>query len=435
MKKLKLILCMICILLVGGTAMKHIFHRTFTAGDPPLTNPYKGFVCWGENLNDDPRIAFAYVPVYWGDLEPVEGEYDFESIEEQYHFEQWKQRGVSLILRVIMDEPSKEKHMDIPEWLYERSGGTYYSNAYGKGLSPDYRNRELMQAHHKLIAALYDRYGNNSQLAFIQLGSLGHWGEWHTSISTPFPAQSITDRYVQDYLDYFPSEKLLLRRPYAIGNRNHMGLYNDSFGNETHETWLSWISDGYISDQNQEALQGMPDFWKYAPSGGEFATDHPMEWYFTEDQFQATLSLLKQSHTSFLGPNMPVHLQNSNVDALLSQMGYCYTLQSSTIIKSLFSSSASITLKMENTGIAPMYARTDLILVCKDADGNIILTEKTTSNMTQYLPGPFTLHLTLHDLPSNTASIWFGIANPLSGNAAVTFANEEIMTDHLIRIG
>ena len=82
-----------------------------------------------------------------------------------------------------------------------------------------------------------------------------------------------------------------------------------------------------------------------------------------------------------------------------------------------------------------MYARTDLILVCKDADGNIILTEKTTSNMTQYLPGPFTLHLTLHDLPSNTASIWFGIANPLSGNAAVTFANEEIMTDHLIRIG
>lgn len=82
-----------------------------------------------------------------------------------------------------------------------------------------------------------------------------------------------------------------------------------------------------------------------------------------------------------------------------------------------------------------MYANTDLILVCKDADGNIIHTEKTISDMTQYIPCAFTLHLVLHDLPVNTASIWFGIADPLSGNAAVTFANTEIMTDHLIQIG
>lgn len=431
----KLMILIFCILVMGGISMKHISYRTFTAGEPPVINPYRGFVCWGENLNDDPRIAFAYVPVYWRDLEPVEGKYDFEKLEEQYHFEQWKQRGVSLILRVILDEPKEEKHMDIPEWLYERAGGTYYSNAYGKGFSPDYRNTELMQAHHQLIEAIFNRYGDDRQLAFIQLGSLGHWGEWHTSVSTLFPAQSITDHYVQDYLDYFPGEKLLLRRPYAIGNRNHMGLYNDSFGNDTHETWLSWISDGYISDQNQQQLDGMPDFWKYAPSGGEFATDHPIEWYFTEEQFPTTLTLLKQSHTSFLGPNMPINLHDRNVDALLSQMGYCYTLHSSTIVKSLFSSSASITLKMENTGIAPMYANTDLILLCKDADGNIIHTEKTISDMTQYIPGEFTLHLALHDLPVNTASIWFGIADPLSGNAAVTFANTEIMTDHLIQIG
>ena len=34
--------------------MTHLSCRTFTADDPPVTNPYKGFVCWGENLSDDP---------------------------------------------------------------------------------------------------------------------------------------------------------------------------------------------------------------------------------------------------------------------------------------------------------------------------------------------------------------------------------------------
>ena len=74
----KLMILIFCILVMGGISMKHISYRTFTAGEPPVINPYRGFVCWGENLNDDPRIAFAYVPVYWRDLEPVVGKYDFE---------------------------------------------------------------------------------------------------------------------------------------------------------------------------------------------------------------------------------------------------------------------------------------------------------------------------------------------------------------------
>lgn len=53
--KNRMLLCFVlCILTLGGTAMTHISRRTFSAGDPPVTNPYKGFVCWGENLSDDP---------------------------------------------------------------------------------------------------------------------------------------------------------------------------------------------------------------------------------------------------------------------------------------------------------------------------------------------------------------------------------------------
>lgn len=81
-----------------------------------------------------------------------------------------------------------------------------------------------------------------------------------------------------------------------------------------------------------------------------------------------------------------------------------------------------------------MYAQTDLILACKDAEGSIIHTKRIPADLRQYLPGSFTLHLQIHDLPSNTVSIWLGIADPLTGNAAVTFANTEMMIDHMIRI-
>lgn len=53
--KNRMLLCFVlCILTLGGTAMTHLSCRTFSADDPPVTNPYKGFVCWGENLSDDP---------------------------------------------------------------------------------------------------------------------------------------------------------------------------------------------------------------------------------------------------------------------------------------------------------------------------------------------------------------------------------------------
>ena len=69
---------------------------------------------------------------------------------------------------------------------------------------------------------------------------------------------------------------------------------------------------------------------------------------------------------------------------------------------------------MANIGIATMYAQTDLILACKDAEGSIIHTNRIAADLRQYLLGSFTLHLQIHDLPSNTASIWFGIADPLT---------------------
>ena len=55
-------------------------------GEKPVNNPYKGFVAWGENYREDDNVAFAYVPVYWSEIEKEEGVYDFESLENRNYF-------------------------------------------------------------------------------------------------------------------------------------------------------------------------------------------------------------------------------------------------------------------------------------------------------------------------------------------------------------
>lgn len=457
MKSKKMITVLIMALIVGLLAFgycvyfqrKNTWVSEFETGEKPITNPMKGFAAWGENYRDDPWVSFAYIPIYWSLLEPEEGVYDFEELETRCFLEKWKNDGVRLIFRVIADSPSGERHMDIPGWLYEKMNGAgkWYDSSYGKGFSPDYENEVFREAHTRLVQALSERYGEDDGLAFIQLGSLGHWGEWHVNTEAGirrFPKQAVTDDYVRDYLDCFPASRLLLRRPYEIGKTEGMGLYNDSFGNAgSHELWLSWISDGYISDQNGEKLSGMPGFWKKAPSGGEFATDQETSWYFSEEQFPETINLLEKSHTTFLGPNVPKYGEydkntEANVEKFLQEMGYSLGIRKCKITRGVFDRKLCADMIWENTGTAPFYEDWDIYLAAHDAQGEEVWSGRYDSSISSWGPGihVFTADLDgTEKLPKGDYTLWAGIVDPLIKKTGVALQMKTDHEDSLYRIG
>lgn len=416
------------------------------AGDKPVTNPMKGLVAWGENYRRDPYLGFAYVPVYWDELEPRQGEYDFAALEERCHFAQWRADGVRLILRLVTDTPTGERHMDIPQWLYDAMGGagTWYDGDYGQGFSPDYTNETFRQAHQALIAALGQRYADGPQVAFVELGSLGHWGEWHVDTNAgiePFPTQAITDGYVQDYLAAFSPEQLLLRRPYTIGRDRGLGLYNDSFGlPDSHGEWLSWIADGYTSDQNGEWLPAMPDFWRRAPSGGEFSPRQEDGWYFTAEQFPTTLDLLQQSHTTFLGPNAPAYgeltgTEGDNLRTLLAEMGYTLGVRRCTVWRTAFSRRMQAELTWENTGLAPLYADWSMALELRDKAGQTVWSGRAKVPFSDWSAGLHTVQVALPgDLPGGTYSLWVGIVDPLTDAPGVALQMRTVSDGALYRV-
>lgn len=152
-----------------------------------------------ETVSED--VSLLYMDITWAELEPKEGEYNWESIEKENQLSRWKKEGKHIILRFVCDVPGKEKHMDIPEWLYEKTGhtGTWYDVEFGKGFAPDYNNEQMIYYHAQAVKTLGEHLGGDGLISYIELGSLGHWGEWHVNYSAGIqrlPKEDVREQYV-----------------------------------------------------------------------------------------------------------------------------------------------------------------------------------------------------------------------------------------------
>ena len=426
-----------------------VHEETFSLeiGPKPETNPLKGWAPWSTEEGGDFPSKLAFVLVSWRELEPEKGEYAFEQVEKENNMDQLRAQGVRFILRVVCDYPGEDLHLNIPDWLYEETqgNGTWYDSEYGKGYSPDYEDPVFLEAHGTLMEAMGERYNQDPYLAYLQLGSLGHWGEWHVDEGVgiaPLPAEKVTDQYILQYVQAFPEKKLLLRRPYALGAEAEMGLYNDSFGQEeSHEEWLDWIEEGYRSSENGEQLDGMPEFWKKAPSGGEFASGREI-WEYGLEAYDSTMDLLRKSHTSFIGPRgfggqrleeseleeEEQKLVKERIQQMSREMGYCFALSGGKIRQTLFKPELEVTLWGENLGIAPIYENWPLVLKLVDEDGQVVWEEQTDGQITSWLPGGWQVAKSLsgsENLPKGTYRLLVGIEDPITGEPGIQFANEK----------
>lgn len=409
----------------------------------PIVNPLKGWAPWIDDTLPEYPVSMMFVLWTWSEIEPQEGEYCFAQLEEKYHMTELREQGIRFIIRIVCDYPGRETHMDIPRWLYEKTyeDGDWYNISYGKGYAPNYSNPVFIQEHGELIQALGDYYASDKQVAYIELGSLGHWGEWHVKYSsgiTEFPKSAVSDRYVQQYLSVFPSEKLLLRRPFDIGKEYMLGLYNDSFGQvKSHEEWLGWIAEGYVSEQTKEWLSGMPDFWEMAPSGGEFASIDDDAFYFS-DGYESTMELLRQSHTTFIGPHCGANRKDpefsEQILTMNREMGYCFQIKGASLIKRFWNFPMLLTIHLDNIGIAPIYENWMMVLRILDDKQNVIYEEEKDVSLNKILPGEHTIRITLPklDLPAGTYDIEIGFIDHLTNRPGIALANKPCRTDELV---
>lgn len=380
------------IALVTGFGMTKTTLYNYEPEDKILHNPYIGFAPMAKYEGTVGDNTLVYVELTWRDFEPEEGKYDFDSIWRDNNLKRWKKEGKKVVFRFVCDSPDDEKHMDIPDWLYKKTkDGSFYDISYGKGYAPHYENKKMIAAHAKAIKALGEEFGKDDFFCYIELGSLGHWGEWHVKYDDGierFPTEETARAYVEPYVEAFPNAKLLMRRPFSFVKDYSMGVYNDMTGakKDTKE-WLNWIEKGGVYDEpkSKYALKSEKNIWNHAPVGGEFTSS--MSWdTMLRKNLSQTVEYISKSHMSFIGP----HTLRANVEALNYKeaarkisdcLGYRYAVKE---VKTSVNSQIgylAINVTLSNNGTAPIYFERIPYLYLYNEDGKEIEKKKLDINL------------------------------------------------------
>lgn len=400
-------------------------------------NPLMGYVpsAWYNEVSED--ISLLYMDITWAELEPEEGVYNWASIDEENQISRWRKEGKHLVLRFVCDIPSDEEHMDIPEWLYEKSGkaGKWYDGEYGKGFAPDYNSPTIISCHKKAVRAIGEHFGQDGLISYVELGSLGHWGEWHVNYSEGIqriPREAVRDKYILPWTEAFPDAMILMRRPFASAEKYGFGLYNDMTGQpEATQSWLGWINNGGEYDQTGEknVIVPMNDFWKTAPSGGEFTSSLSME-EMLDTNLSGTVEMLREAHTTFLGPKIPDENYVDGYKEVLKNMGYRLWISMAELKNTAKGSRLKLT--WENSGVAPMYKECPMYVYIEDESGKLVEKSRISIKISSLLPGEKATTLTaleterLNSLLEKGYRLSVGIEDPMTELPCVRFAMETL---------
>ena len=425
-----------------------------------LDNPYAGWAPSSRGGGYKQPFSLVTANISWRDLEPGKGKMDWAAIEKKYDIDKWTDSGKRVILRVVMDIPGDDpQHMDIPDWLYKElkaeegyaNAKHWYATDSGSGYSPNYESVILIREHARMIRALAARYDRDPRIAFIQIGSLGHFGEFHSSLTDdPFPDVSVTDQYVRPYIDAFRSKQLGMRKPFPIAASNGLGLFNDMFGeSDSTKTWLEWTRQGwsgihdYIGpNDDPDRLQSqsrMPEFWKKAYSGGEFSSNRPAAAHVEDGVILEAAEEIRQSHTSWIGATALAVLgegdgltlsEQANADYLLRLMGYRFvpeTVNHAGTVKA--GQTLPVDMTWSNKGVAPFYYPWQVELALADAEGGLLPSTRSAVNadIRQWLPGKrkVTAVMKVPDqLPAGKYKLLVAIIDPDSGKPGIQLGIE-----------
>lgn len=400
-------------------------------------NPLMGYApsAWYNEVSED--ISLLYMDITWAELEPEEGVYNWASIDEENQISRWRKEGKHLVFRFVCDIPGEEAHMDIPEWLYEKSGkaGKWYDGEYGKGFAPDYNNPTIISCHEQAVKALGEHFGQDGLISYVELGSLGHWGEWHVNYSEGIqriPREAVREKYILPWTEAFPDARILMRRPFASAEKYGFGLYNDMTGQpEATQSWFDWINNGGKYDQTGEknVIVPMKDFWKTAPSGGEFTSSLSME-EMLDTNLSGTVEMIREAHTTFLGPKIPDENYVDGYKEVLKNMGYRLWISMAELKNT--AKGSRLKLIWENSGVAPMYKEWPVYVYIEDESGKLVEKSRISIKISSLLPGEKEVTLTaleterLNSLLEKGYRLSVGIEDPMTEFPCVRFAMEAL---------
>ncbi|NMC37970.1 MAG: DUF4832 domain-containing protein [Bacteroidales bacterium] len=409
-----------------------------------LQIPGVGWQTFFRTAQDDPSIAglpfksgCAYMRWTWGDLEPAEGQYAFDMIDEW--LERCRQANQALAFRVMLSWPGHEG--TIPQWLIDKGIKYTFSECPEEGAhyEVDLEEAVVWDLHEKLIRALGMRYDGHPDLALVDIGSVGLWGEWHNYCDPKLmPGDATRKKIIDLYYEVFPNTPLT-----ALVDDKDNVLYANSKGRSAWrgDCWGDGEGPGvgwnHHSDSYWPMVEMMPDGWKTGTVAlepcGTFG-GYPTPPKSVVDDAIAWHASLIQNKSHYIPANwLP------EIERLVMKLGFRLVLRDIDYPENAGpGSEIPVSMNWENLGIAPPYRDHRIAFRMKGSDGNnygVIITDATIRG---WLPGDKSISISYRipdEIKSGTYSFEMGVVFHNSLDHVIPIANKGKTTDGWYTIG
>jgi hypothetical protein len=177
-----------------------------------------------DTVDDFPGLSVIYLRLPWSLVEPEEGRFNWSVVDTPA--QRWIGKGKRVAFRFSACESFMR--YATPEWV-EKAGASGHNfpaeggrgvNPEGPYWEPDYDDPVFLAKLDAFLAAAAARYDGNPEVAFIDVGSFGVWGEGHTYASTLLPYSTETlIRHIDLHRKHFTRTLLAANDDFALHDR------------------------------------------------------------------------------------------------------------------------------------------------------------------------------------------------------------------------
>jgi hypothetical protein len=375
----------------------------FREVDTLFANPGQG---WMSHPNETPRFpcSVVYLRFDWAELEPEEGRYNWKVIDDA--IDAGQPRGAAIAMRVMTANAHSAGYYCSPKWLFDDGCQGFEYTVGGDDptsggqriprIEPDYTDPVYLAKHGAFLAALGKRYDGNPNVEFLDIGSYGIWGEWHTTHPAPLAVrQQIVDMYLQAFTKtplVFMSDDVE-GLSYALAHGT--GFRRDGVGS-------TWHEQNWIGSPRYARVQGMADVWKHAPVIFEWFGDY--EYLKSKGwSFDAAVNFMLTNHVTMINDNVgrvpPADLPQ--LEKLARLAGYRFVLREVAHEKTVRRGAMlNVQMTWANVGVGKLFRPYQLRLSLKNTDGQTVTNSIAATNPSEWLPGEHDVSARL-SIPAN----------------------------------
>jgi len=337
-----------------------------------FANPMRGLYTW-RHLDIAPTSEIpkdAYNRFVWKDLESTQGVYNFSKIDEEIALAKTKNQKFGFNVRSMLGY-NNGGQIFVPPYL-QPYGWLADSNGDGTRDTyiPDWNHPYYLERAEKLVQALGEKYNNNPDIAWVEIGLYGQWGEWTIKSEIDYSkapsgivrATDSTKRKLIDiHVASFPQTQLL-STAFSYSNMNAL-LYAFSKSTQYPVGWrVNCLGQGDYFDQfinHPTEWDKIKDRWKIAPAVGEFCY---IKSGNSSTNFAYALDQVTTYHISTVGNgntdpfNTFSSAEQQNFLEIDKRAGYRYVINNITL-PGIIHPGTQITISSQwnNVGSAPAY--------------------------------------------------------------------------------